>query len=91
MKAIILFKTSTCVPCKHFEPVFDEITSHFKGNVYKVVDDLDLMASMGIRNVPCVVLAEETAPGEFVPDHRFAGPQLRKVILEEAIEAYTGK
>ena len=90
-KAILVFKGSDCVPCGHFEPVFDSIFEDggiFQGDVYKVIDDVALMRDMGVRTVPTVVFAEVVSPGEFKPLASFAGKDLRRVILEENVRRF---
>lgn len=86
---VILFKGSQCVPCTQFEPIFDEVMDICDvSGVYKFVDDFALMGEMGVRTVPAVVLAVEVEPGVFVADYKFAGPQLRKALLMEAVDSY---
>lgn len=91
-KAILLFKGSNCVPCGHFEPVFDNIFEEdvaiFQGDIYKIVDDLALMRDMGVRTVPTVVFAEVTAPGVFRPIRSFSGKELRGPVLEAEVEKF---
>lgn len=90
-KAILVFKGSDCVPCGHFEPVFDAIFEDggiFHGDVYKVVDDVALMRDMGVRTVPTVVFAEVVAPGEFKALTSFTGKDLRQAILAENVRRF---
>lgn len=92
-KAIILFKGSNCVPCGHFEPVFEEVVldAEFRGDVYVVVDDIALMREMSVRTVPTVVFAEVLEPGMFRPIKNFSGKELRRATLATEIDDFNAE
>ena len=87
-KVVILFKGSTCAPCKMFEPVFDKVVEEYPAlEIRKETDNVELMAKFGVRQVPVMVLADE-ADGRLEANHILAGRSLRKETMHEAISDF---
>lgn len=88
-KVIMFFKGANCVPCKQFEPVFDSVVREFSGTtVIRFMNDVDMMARMGIRQVPTVVLADMTDFNKFEPYHIIQARGLREDFLRNAVTEF---
>lgn len=87
-KIAILFKGSTCQPCKLFEPVFDKVVEQYPAlAIRKETDNVELMAKFGVRQVPVMILVDEIN-GRLEANHILSGRSLRKETMHEAISDF---
>ncbi|AFQ22195.1 putative thioredoxin [Pectobacterium phage My1] len=85
-KKIILLSGSTCVPCKHFKPVFEEAVKCTDIPHQILVDDVETMQKYGIRTVPTVLLIDED--GDL--HHILSGSGLKSEVLHHAFTDFEG-
>lgn len=77
-KTLLYFSAAWCGPCKMFGPLMDEITQELP--VIKHDVDIDTLetTTFGIRNVPTVILVDETG----VELARFAGVKSKQQVID---------
>lgn len=87
-KVAILFKGSTCVPCKAFEPAFETILEDYpEVELVKETDNVVLMRAYGVRTVPAVVLADKVQDNLIVRKS-LAGSELRSASVRASVETF---
>lgn len=78
MKALLYFSAPWCGPCKMFGPIMEEIAQEIPVTKYDVDVDTLETATFGIRNVPSVVMVDETG----AEVDRFVGVKSKQQILD---------
>ena len=80
MNKILLFKLSTCGPCKLLSKLFTQLHINKKEVTLDKDDNADLMTDKyDIKSVPTVVILD--SEGEELG--RFVGPRTKEQLLEE--------
>lgn len=89
MKQVILFKGSSCAPCKVFEPVFFKIMEEHGAelNLHVETDNHALMSKYGVRAVPTVVMAHILPDGKEEVEQILTGA-IRSKTLEDAVHRF---
>ena len=77
-KTLLYFSAAWCGPCKMFGPLMDEIAQELSVTKYDVDVDALETTSFGIRNVPTVVLVDETG----AELGRFAGVKSKQQVID---------
>ena len=67
---VFVFSSKTCAPCQTMKPVFADLKEEFPDYEWSDIDIHqlpELTASMGVRNIPCmVVMKDEKTVGQHI-------------------------
>ena len=58
---VYIFSSKTCAPCQAMKPVFAEMKEDYSDYQWMSVDvnkNPELTASLGVRNIPCMVVVK---------------------------------
>ena len=77
MKKILYFSATWCGPCKTLGPIVDSLSGQINYEKIDVDTNHDLSAQYGVRNIPTLILLDET--GEV--KGRLVGMQSKEQIL----------
>lgn len=77
MKKILYFSAAWCGPCKMLGPIMESLSGQINYEKVDVDNNQDLPIQYGVRNVPTLILLDET--GE--PKGRLVGIQSKEAIL----------
>tara|TARA_B100000925_G_scaffold262433_1_gene219738 strand:+ start:314 stop:562 length:249 start_codon:yes stop_codon:yes gene_type:complete len=77
MKKILYFSAAWCGPCKTLGPIVDSLSGQINYEKIDVDTNHDLSAQYGVRNIPTLILLDET--GEV--KGRLVGMQSKEQIL----------
>jgi len=77
MKKILYFSAAWCGPCKTLGPIMESLSGQINYEKVDVDNNQDLPIQYGVRNVPTLILLDET--GE--PKGRLVGVQSKESIL----------
>ena len=77
MKKILYFSAAWCGPCKMLGPIMESVASQINYQKIDVDSNQDMSIKYGVRNVPSLILVDET--GEI--KGRLVGIQTKDQIL----------
>tara|TARA_Y100000996_G_C22315129_1_gene557876 strand:- start:381 stop:629 length:249 start_codon:yes stop_codon:yes gene_type:complete len=77
MKKILYFTAAWCGPCKTLGPIIESLSGQINYQKIDVDNDQDMSIKYGVRNVPSLILVDET--GEI--KGRLVGIQTKDQIL----------
>ena len=77
MKKILYFSAAWCGPCKTLAPIMEELNGEIVYNKVDVDKDQELSMKYGVRNIPTLILLDETGETK----GRLVGLQTKDQIL----------
>ena len=77
MKKILYFSAAWCGPCKTLGPIVDSLSGQINYEKIDVDTNHDLSAQYGVRNIPTLILLDETGEAK----GRLVGIQSKEQIL----------
>ena len=77
MKKLLYFSAEWCGPCKTLGPIVDSLSGQINYDKIDVDDNHEMSAQYGVRNIPTLILLDETRETK----GRLVGLQTKDQIL----------
>ena len=77
MKKLLYFSAEWCGPCKTLGPIVDSLSGQINYDKIDVDDNHEMSAQYGVRNIPTLILLDETGETK----GRLVGLQTKDQIL----------